>query len=333
MENCSSNECNTSYHAGGLHGVSPIPYIVISVVHMVVVIVPTISLGAIILHHVRADKEMRDPVTILFCAVTVTSMLPPSVFGLLIDISIFTDIPLLGSCSSRSRVVTVGIIYFLAMLTPNQIALITCSQCFVIKYGKKKITTGRLLFALSVLMTITAVTAFVLIIPSIGAFREAAHTIRGSFCKENRIVQRHFSIQSAVLYITVILCPFTLVVVSSVRSYLTVKHSTMETDQIVRSVLLVSAAKRIFLFVLKIPFIITFHLSITLDIPALLFFTIIMADIEYSFVLLLCMTTHRGIRNAVFSKVHCIRNSSIRWLHKTSFHGTSETVTGSRIAV
>ena len=100
MDNCSANVCNLSYQVP-----SPIPYIAISVAHMLVVIVPTVLLGATILYHVYSNREMRDPITTLFCAVIITSMLSPVTFGLLLDMSMITDLPLLGSCSSPSRAI------------------------------------------------------------------------------------------------------------------------------------------------------------------------------------------------------------------------------------
>lgn len=62
--NCTAtNECNTSHQ--DRDEVSPIPFIAISIVHMTVVIVPTTSLGTIILYNVYAHKEFktRDPIT------------------------------------------------------------------------------------------------------------------------------------------------------------------------------------------------------------------------------------------------------------------------------
>ena len=148
MDNCSTNECNLS--SLDEDQVSPTPYIVISVAHMLVVIVPTVSLGAIILYHVRADKEMRDPVTILFCAVTISSMMSP--------------------CLSVSMVVYTAIVYFLQISTASQIALITCMQYLVIKYGKIRITTRRALTAFGVVTAMAAVAAILIIATGLGAY-------------------------------------------------------------------------------------------------------------------------------------------------------------------
>ena len=302
MDNCSDNVCNISYQDGS--EVSPIPYIVISLVHVLTVIVPTVPLGTTILYHVGVNKEMRrDPITILFCAVTITSMLSASVFGLLIDMSMFADLPLLGSCSSPSRAVSVGIGFFVRILTPNQIALISCWQFLVIKYGKKLITIERVLASFGVVMAIIAVVTLIILSPNLGEYEKAVSAIRGSWCKENRVVLKNGIIQSVALTATVILCPVTLVVVFSIRSYLIVKQSVIENDKIVKSVLFVCATTLILEFGVKIPLSVTTYLSVASDSSALLFFTISMSDIEYSFTMLLFMTAHRGIRNAVFSEV------------------------------
>ena len=300
MDNCSENVCNLSYQDGG--EVSPTPYIVASVVHMVVVIVPAISMGATILYHVRANKEMRDPVTILFCAVTITNMLSPSVFGLLLDISMITDLPLLGSCSSASRVTKIVILFFLHIFGTSQIALVTCTQYLVIKYGKKIITIGRVLATFGVTTALAAVVAILIVATGIGAYGGAVPKIRGSWCKENIVVVRNYISQSAVYAVGIIIL-FTLIVVSSVRSYLMVKHSTIEADKIVKSVLLVSAATLILGFVFQIPTAIVYYISAAYNSHASLYVTETMSDTQYCFILLLLMTTHRGIRNAVFSKV------------------------------
>eukprot|EP00731_Ephydatia_muelleri_P001992 Em0001g1992a len=301
MDNCSTNECNLS--SLDEDQVSPTPYIVISVAHMLVVIVPTVSLGAIILYQVRADKEMRDPVTILFCAVTISSMMSPSVYGLLRDISMITDLPLLGSCLSVSRVVYTAIVYFLVILTPSQIALITCTQYLVIKYGKKRIKTRHVLTAFGVVTAMAAVVATLIIATGLGAYGEAVPKIRGSWCKENGAVLKNYTFQTGALAVVVVICPVTLIVVSSVRSYLIVKRSMMETDKIVRSVLLVCAASLILGFVFMLPTAVAYYISVAFNSIAISYFATSMSDTQYCFVLLLLMTTHRGIRNAVFSNV------------------------------
>ena len=297
MDNCSANVCNLSYQVP-----SPIPYIAISVAHMLFVIVPTVLLGATILYHIRADREMRDPVTTLFCAVTMASMLS-LVFGLLHDMSMITDLPLLGSCSSPFRAIRTGATCFLRMFIACQIVLITCTQFCVVKYGKKKITTRLVLAAFGVVTVSTAIASILLIASGAGAYGGAVPKIRGTWCLENEAVLRTYLYQSAALVAIVVMCPMTLVVVFSVRSYLIVKQSTIEADRIVRSVLLVSMATLVLIFAIKIPLAIVYYISVVLNSAPITYLSISMSDMEYCFVLLLFMTTHRGIRKAVFSKV------------------------------
>ena len=303
--NCTAtNECNTSHQ--DRDEVSPIPFIAISIVHMTVVIVPTTSLGTIILYNVYAHKEFktRDPITALFCAVTISCMLSPWVYSMLLDISMITNLPLLGSCSSLGfRLVRATAQVFLRIFTPNQLALITCTQFMVIKHGKKHVTVGRVLAAFGIIAAITAAVAFLAVVPSIGALEVDVPTVRGSWCVQNGVFRRNSIIQSVAFTGLVYLFPAALIVIFSIRSYKMVKRSMAEKDKIVRSVLLVSAATLTVQFVLKLPFLVTLFMSWVVDSIALLYFSAIMVDVEYCCALLLIITTHRGIRNAVFSKV------------------------------
>ena len=99
--NNSGNVCNLSCQ----EEVSPVPFIAISVTHVFVVIVPSLLMGITILYRVLSDKKMRDPVATLFCAETAVVTVSPAVFGLLVDVSMIADLPLLGSCSNRSRAI------------------------------------------------------------------------------------------------------------------------------------------------------------------------------------------------------------------------------------
>ena len=260
-----------------------------------------ILLGATILYRVYSDREMRDPITALFCAVTITTILSPT-FGLLLDMSMITDLPLLGSCSSPSRAIQTGTSCFLRMFTPCQIALITCTQFYVIKYGKK-ITTRLVLAAFGVVGVCTAIASILLIASGAGAYGGAVPKIRGSWCQENKAVLRNYLYQSAALAVIIIICPVTLVVAFSVRSYLIVRQSTIEADRIIRSVLIVSVATLVLEFALKIPPTLVYYVSIVLNSAPIAYLSTTMSDTEYCFVLLLFMTTHRGIQKAVFSKV------------------------------
>lgn len=248
-ENGSTNACNLSHQDE-----DPVPYIAVSVVHMLVVIVPSITMGAIILCHIRANKELRDPVTTLFCAMTVSCMS----FGLLIDLSMIADLPLLGSCSSRYRGAYTAVTYFLRIFIPNQVALIACAQFIVLKYGKKRLTIGKVLAAFGVVTAVAALAGVVIAVPNLYEYTTSAPKIRGSWCVENEVVRRNTIYSS--LFLVVIGGVF-LIVVCSIRSYLIVKRSTIEADKIVRSVISVNAATLSLEFVSKLPFIVASSLA------------------------------------------------------------------------
>ena len=149
----------------------------------------------------------------------------------------------------------------------------------------------------------TAIASILLIASGAGAYGGAVPKIRGSWCEENKAVLRNYLYQSAALAVIIIICPVTLVVAFSVQSYLIVKQSTTETDRLVRSVLLVSVATLVLEFTIKIPAGLLYYVSIVLNSLPIFNLSITTGDTENCFVLLLFLTTHRGIRKAVFSKV------------------------------
>ena len=107
--------------------------------------------------------------------------------------------------------------FFFQIFSTCQIALVTCTQYLVIKYGKKIITIKRVLAAFGVVTAIAAVVAILVISTGIDAYGGAAPKIRSFWCKENIVVLRNYMFQAAALAV-VTLCPVSLVVSSSVRS-------------------------------------------------------------------------------------------------------------------
>ena len=186
---------------------------------------------------------------------------------------------------------------------PNQVALIACAQFIVLKYGKKRLTIGKVLAAFGVVTAVAALAGVVIALPNLYEYTTSAPKIRGSWCVENEVVRRNTIYSSLFLVVIGGVFPFTLIVVCSIRSYLIVKRSTIEADKIVRSVISVNAATLSLEFVSKLPVIVASSLAFVHNSPAIAYFGISMSDTEYPFVLLLFMTTHRGIRSAVFSKV------------------------------
>ena len=298
MDNSSGNVCNLSYH----EEISSVPFIAISVAHIFVVIVPSLLLGITILYRAFSDKKMRDPVTALFCAETIAVTISPAVIGLLVDISMIADLPLLGSCSNRSRAIYNATTFFLRMLNPWQMVLISTVQFIVIKNGVKKVTIRRVLVAFGTVTAVVAVTSIILTVPS--EYSGALPTIRGSWCETNDVTKRNSIFQSAIAAVTIVIMPATLVLVASIGSYKIVKRNVIDSEKAaIRSVIIVCVTTLILEFLFKLPLAILAYLSSLLNNVHIYYFGISFSDTEYCFILLLFMTTHRGIRNAVFSKV------------------------------
>ena len=68
------------------------------VAHLILVIIPTLILGPILLSVLLSEKKLRDPPSILFMCTTVLCMVGPVTYGLLMDISLITGLPIYGNC-------------------------------------------------------------------------------------------------------------------------------------------------------------------------------------------------------------------------------------------
>ena len=91
--------------------------IAIGVGHLLLVVTPTIILGPLILGVFISNKKLRDPVSILFMCITVECVLGPLTYGLLLDLSLITDFPLLGPCETIKR--TSILVFFIFLSNPS----------------------------------------------------------------------------------------------------------------------------------------------------------------------------------------------------------------------
>ena len=97
----------------------------IGVAHLLLVVIPSLILGPLILGMFISNKKLRDPVSILFMCITVVCILGPLTYGLLQDLSLITDFPLLGSCEIfRGRLFWFSLGFFQILLTVSNTILV-----------------------------------------------------------------------------------------------------------------------------------------------------------------------------------------------------------------
>lgn len=188
------------------------------------------------------------------------------------------------------------------MLNPWQVALISTVQFIVIKNGVRNVTISRVLVAFGIVTAAAAVTSILLTVPS--EYAGVLSKIRGSWCVPNDVAKTNSTFQSVIAAFTIMVMPATLILVTSFGSYRIVKRSVIDSEKaVIRSVIIVSIATLTLEFLFQLPLAILSYLSFVLNNVHILYFGISLSDTEYFFILLLFMTTHKGIRKAVFAKV------------------------------
>ena len=76
-------------------------YVVLAVAHIVLIVLPAVALGTGALVYLSSSHINKHPTVYVLRWICVVSILCPSTYGLLMDISLLTDLPILGTCGVR----------------------------------------------------------------------------------------------------------------------------------------------------------------------------------------------------------------------------------------
>lgn len=128
-------------------------YVTIGMAHVLLVIAPTLLLGSIVLSIFISNKKLRDPVSIVFIFTSFWSILGPVTYGFLMDLSLFTDIEVIGSCknySSRIFWVLFGTFQVGLLMDVSYLSIVHYST---VRWGVKKVPLKATIVVLSVSLT------------------------------------------------------------------------------------------------------------------------------------------------------------------------------------
>ena len=161
---------------------SPSSYYTLAVLHITLILVPAIVLNTMALWLLSKTNKYRHPSTTVFRWMLAISMLGPSTYGLVMDISLFSDLPLLGRCSKRWE----GIFYWLGHTIFHTYLLWLVGVLGIVIYlsiksTKEKVMKWKLNIPLVILLIVCVFSSvgFVLLLES---FHIRSCHIRGSFC-------------------------------------------------------------------------------------------------------------------------------------------------------
>ena len=318
---------NTSanFSCDGADQVSSSLAVGIAVVHILLVVVPSLPLGVTVLLVLKAVE--RDQVTTLFACTTVVCMVGPWTHGLLMDISLITDKPVIGQCGTLSSelffVFYAGIHLCLLMCA----TLISVTQFISVRFRNRRANK----WSLSAFF-ISVVIATLLSLPNIAVAIPGSCKIRGSVCMQtnpgvsvNLILIPIYS-ASFLVFITLVLT----IIVTSVLTYKVVRREVIEESGVRKSVLaavaLMTVASVLFRAIPILNFV--FYSSSgnrtakrelydrTVDISA---------DLSYPLYLCLMLFVHKKLRNKLKEKAAHIWYTYIkRETRVVSIHITQE---------
>ncbi len=198
-------------------------YVSIGIAHVLLVIIPNLFLGIIVLSIFISNKKLRDPVSIVFIFSSFWSIIGSLTYGLLMDLSLFTDIEMIGSCenyTSRIFWVLFGTFQVGLLAIVTYLSVVNYST---VRWGVKKIplkVTVIVLFALLVYCGLGCTVHF--IGPS------SLQRLRGSLCFHPSTFQETLIVGICAL----LLFSLPINIIVGVFSYLTVrfvKKSTIST--------------------------------------------------------------------------------------------------------
>ena len=223
-------------------------YVALGITHLLVVVIPSVAAATAVLYYIyRIAKESGlKPVTLLYAFVAILCIIGPLCCGILSDISIITNIPIFGNCSSSYQTHVLRVILFFGIHTTIMvvIALISAVQLLIV--------TSQLKINLQM---VSAVFVFV-VIYSIGIhairFNGDYREIRGSYCTQDGTTA---AINNSVLIFISFVIPLAITAACSVLTCLKVKNTTISIagTSAIKSVIALNTFNIVSYLVLRIP--------------------------------------------------------------------------------
>ena len=273
---------------------------------MLFVIIPTLILGPILLSLLLSNKKLRDPPSILFMCTTVLCMVGPLTYGLLMDISLITGLPVFGSCNSDTpQAFWIFITLFHLQLIVST-AYLSVTQYITIRWGPSKLSTAKTVVIFCILFVYSSPGGLVTLLYNSPENIKHAITVRGSLCtypfKSVLIPLAVVFIQSVLMYVvpTAIL-----VTVFSVLSFRYVKRYILENGDVVRNVfkimIIITVSSIVFRFLPLINALL-FLIGNPTNIDFVVYYSI---ELNYPLFLIVTIFVHKSVRRALLKHLKC----------------------------
>ncbi len=288
-------------------------FIGFALLHFFLVVIPSVVLGILVLATILTDKKLQDPVSLLLLPLTIQCMFGALAYGLLTDIGLIFDLPLLGSCDHVGGHVFVFLLILTQVAIMNTTAYIVVVQYVTIRLGTNRVKPKWNFLGCFFLFLFLLAGSLSNILPD-----SEITVIRGSVCFE--ITEPDPTAGSIVVILYVIPPP----IVIGIFAYLTVrliKKRTIQSKKIVKNVLRIMVSTittfLIFRFAPLILFFFEGDFRFVREVGIASWLLQYTADLSYPVLLLHILFAHKTVRTSFFDRVKALKS---RWRPSNRVH-------------
>ena len=288
--------------------------IVIGVTHFIIVVLPCLILGTIVLYLMisKEKKATLSAISIIFIFITSVCTIAPLTYGLLMDLSLIIDVPLIGGCNTPFFWTLFTFFHFLLSFSTTTLSVL---QYGVIRWGKKK-WNRIIVIVLMVLVPICLAISF----SSFIRLHHLNSTIRGSLCQGRLTliviirIAVYFSLSIPPAVVTVILFSY--------LSYRYVKRNIVHTENknrarnVVKFLVLSNAVAVIFRLLPSLTSLLTSGSSGVDDVIG--FLLTYSLDTNYTLYIIFIISIHKSLRESLKMKIKSLIPKRIFNVTKTN---------------
>lgn len=285
-------------------------YIALAVCHMVVVLVPAVLLSSLAIYFLVRRSLSKHPTNVVFCWICAVCIAGPCTYGILMDLSLILDRPLLARCENPWESLVLWLSYACAVGTYDALLTFAAITFYVsLHFNIRQFSQCRLNIALACVVAFAVLSAcFWLILAESQAVSRCK--IRGSFCIVAFGGKQPVSVTLEIVRIAIAILPLLIsVVISLGLFYRKVRSSVLNFD------------RAMLLSFLRLFCVLAFG-SFLWNLPTLLFHFASFDGTQRSFIEmlstytlqlnfvafpLLTLSMHREVREAVLARLLCSR--------------------------
>ena len=274
------------------------------VAHLIMVIIPTLILGPILFSLLLSDKKLRDPPSILFMCTTVLCIVGPVTYGLLMDVSLITGLPIIGRCGTETQDTFWIFLGLFSLQLLVSTAYLSVAQYITIRWGPKKLSTIKTVIIFFILLAYSFVGGLLNL--AYNSAQASAVIVRGSLCTfsfEAELVPR--TVAGTLGLLMYIVPAVTIVTVFSALSFRYVKRHTIDNGEVVRDVLIIMITITTSSIVLRFLPIVNLFLFLVDNPTTIDWILVYSIELNYPFFLILTIFVHKSVRKQLFKRLQC----------------------------